>query len=358
MIIRNHILPVLLLLCLGSISCRGGQEPSAGIRQRLVTLSQADAVAFGQADATVYGVNGNGQCDFRAVTGGSYPALINWDLGLIERDSPVNLDSVPFSVMSHEIRAQHERGGLSTLSWHPRNPRGGDSWSVDSIDVVKLAVTEGTPENDSIRLWTSRAARFIKKTGVPVIFRPWHEMSGGWFWWGVPNTTPESYKKLWSITREIFDNEGVSDMVTWAYSPDRCATREQYLEAYPGDNLVDILGADIYHFNADKGTDDYLATCRNTLAIVDSLAKEKGKIPAFTETGCESIAVDKWYTSVLLPLLKEFPRLAYVCVWRNAIHTKNPGHFYVPFPGHPQAQDFIQFVSNPSIIISDGIKKY
>ena len=74
---------------------------------------------------------------------------------------------------------------------------------------------------------------------------------------GAPkNCTADDYKSLWKIMREKFDAKGV-DNVVWAYSPDRCSSAEQYMARYPGDEYVDILGADVYHFNGAEGTDTY-----------------------------------------------------------------------------------------------------
>lgn len=180
---------------------------------------------------------------------------------------------------------------------------------------------------------------------IGVIFRPWHEHTGGWFWWGTPNCSADDYKKLWTMMRQRFDQRGV-DNVLWAYSPDRCASASQYLQRYPGDEYADILGADVYHFNGTEGTAQYLADAMRTLSIAADQAKSRGKLVAFTETGCESLAVPGWYTTVLAPLLKAVP-VSYVTVWRNA--ADKPEHFYVPFPGHHAENDFKNFSNNPAI---------
>ncbi|MDE6205416.1 MAG: glycoside hydrolase family 26 protein, partial [Duncaniella sp.] len=171
-----------------------------------------------------------------------------------------------------------------------------------------------------------------------VFKRPWHENSGSWFWWGAANGDPEQYIALWHLTRERFDALGI-DNVVWAYSPDKDLTREQYFSTYPGDEYVDILGSDIYHFGGEAGVTDYMARIKAQLPYVTEEAAKRGKIAAFTETGLEGLEVTDWYTRVLQPSIEELP-IAYVCVWRNAIESEKPNHFYAPYPGHPAEADF------------------
>ena len=300
---------------------------------------------FGHHDDTAYGHTWRyvvGGSDVKAVTG-EYPGLMSWDLGMIELDSARNLDGVPFDFMAGEIARQAARGGINAISWHPRNPlSGGDSWDVstaplremESNKALKVIMTE----------WIDRAARFIASLkdseghSIPVVFRPWHENSGSWFWWGAANATPGQYIDLWHLTRERFDSLKV-DTVVWAYSPDKDLTREQYFSTYPGDEYVDILGSDIYHFGGEEGVDEYISRIKAQLPYVAEEARKRGKVAAFTETGLEGLEVSDWYTRVLAPAIEGLP-IAYVCVWRNAIESEKPGHFYAPYPGHPSEKDF------------------
>lgn len=210
---------------------------------------------------------------------------------------------------------------------------------------------------DTLDTWISRAARFIASlkdadgNPIPVIFRPWHENSGSWFWWGKDSATPEEYIDLWKRTRRGFDAAGV-DNVLWAYSPDKDLTREEYFATYPGDDYVDILGTDIYHFDGEKGVEQYTGRIRSQLPFVVDEARKRGKIAAFTETGLEGLEIADWYTQVLLPAIDSIP-VAYVCVWRNAIETEKPNHFYVPYTGHPAEADFRKFHSTPRPIFVD-----
>lgn len=340
-------------------SCGSGKSASDSapadsvtpVRQLIAKLDSASKSGrfyFGHHDDTAYGhtwkyVEGNS--DVKAITG-RYPGMMSWDLGMIERDSAKNLDGVPFRFMASEIAAQHERGGVNAISWHPLNPlTGGNSWDVSAAPLHKLASDKAL--SDTMDVWIARAASFIgslKDTSgkpVPVIFRPWHENSGSWFWWGASWATPEEYIALWHRTRAVFDSLGV-DNVVWAYSPDKDLTREQYFATYPGDEYVDILGTDIYHFGGEEGIAEYTARVKAQMPFVVEEAAKRGKLAALTETGSEGLPVSDWYTRVLLPAIDGLP-LAYVCVWRNAIESEKPQHFYVPYPGHAAEADFKKF---------------
>lgn len=329
-----------------------GKTPAEQLKEKLSKAVEEKKVMFGHHDDPVYGHNWNGDgiSDMVATTG-AYPAVMSWDLGALELGGQANLDGVPFDSIRKQAIAQDARGGVNTFSWHLYNPLTGvDSWNTtDSLAVSNMV---NTPEGKEAYLkQLNMVADFFLSlkdkddNRIGVIFRSWHEHTGSWFWWGTDNCSPEDYKALWTIMREKFDERGV-DNVVWAYSPDRCTSTEQYMARYPGDEYVDILGADVYHFNGAEGTDAYKEAAGKTLSIASEEAKKRGKIAALTETGLESITIDDWYTSTLLPILQSYP-VAYVTVWRNA-HDK-PQHYYVPFPGHPAEADFREFCANPSI---------
>lgn len=354
---RNLIIIGLVALCSCSRpAAEEPQSPKEALRARLETLQDRGLTAFGHHDDPVYGHTWwaeEGRSDVLE-TAGEYPAVMSWDLGGLETGDSLNLDSVPFSRIRAEVLAQDARGGINVFSWHLRNPvNGGDSWNVSDSTVVAKMVNDSIT-NAAFRAQLRTVATFFNSltdsTGrkVAAVFRPWHEHTGGWFWWGAPLCSADDYKALWAITRDELDKAGV-DNVLYAYSPDRVSSEEQYLERYPGDEYIDILGTDIYHFNGEEGIEAYRQATATALPIVRAQAKARGKIAAFTETGLEGLTVPGWYTDVLLPVLRENP-VAYVVVWRNAYEPMKPGHFYAPYPGHPSEQSFKTFHNDSSIV--------
>ena len=141
----------------------------------------------------------------------------------------------------------------------------------------------------------------------------------------------------------------------YAFSPDnRFITEEQFLDRYPGDEWVDMVGMDNY---GDMGRDHYaLDMAAKKLKIISDYAEKTGKLAAFTETGLESIPNTTWWTETLLKVMRAEPgmKLAYVLVWRNDMHS--PTHYYAPFPGHASAPDFIKFYEDPYTLFEKDLK--
>lgn len=350
-----------LFAALALVSCGGNKKasteaeaeaqaatPAQNLIATLDSVAKSGHFYFGHHDDPAYGYDWQyveGNSDVKAVTG-EYPGLMSWDLGMIEKDSAKNLDGVPFAFMAAEIAKQNARGGINAISWHPLNPAtDGTAWDVTKAPLKELESNKAIA--DTLDAWIGRAADFIgslkdaQGNAIPVVFRPWHENSGSWFWWGAEHATPQQYIDLWKRTRRIFDEKGINNVV-WAYSPDKDLDKEAYFSTYPGDEYVDILGTDIYHFGGEAGTAEYQKRIKSQLPMVVEEAKKRGKIAAFTETGLEGLPMDKWYTTVLMPSIQDLG-IAYVCVWRNARHQDKAGHFYVPYPGHPAEADFKAF---------------
>lgn len=363
----KKILYMALPLAIAAVSsCGGGKKPAAAeetvltpaesLISVLAGMEKEGKTIFGHHDDPVYGHTWKyeeGRSDVLE-TSGKYPGVMSWDLGGLELGDSVNLDGVPFDLIRREVLAHDARGGINTFGWHLFSPGENiGSWNVGDTTVVHRMVSD--PEVNALYVGQlEKLAAWFNSLKTPeggkvaVIFRPWHENTGGWFWWGAKNCSAEDYKGLWREMRKVFDREGV-DNVVWAYSPDRVVSEGQYMERYPGDEYIDVLGTDVYHFNGEEGLETYRADASRSLGIVRKLAGEHGKIAAFTETGLEGVAIPGWYSEVLLPILKENP-VAYVVAWRNA-HDK-PEHYYVPFKGHPGEEDFKKFTNDSTIVMA------
>ena len=212
-----------------------------------------EGIMFGHQDDLAYGVGWKyepGRSDIKDVTG-DYPAVYGFELGRLEIDQPVNLDSVPFDKMKSFIRDAYDRGGVITLSWHLNNPlTGKTAWNPAPGTVA--SVLPGGEKNDLYKTWLDKVAAFMLdlkgKHGefIPVIFRPFHELNGDWFWWGGKNCTPEELKQLYQFTESYLrDTKNVHNLL-YAYNTDKFYSKEEYLKRYPGDEWVDVIGFDIY----------------------------------------------------------------------------------------------------------------
>lgn len=325
----------------------------------LQQLSQ-DHILFGHQDDLAYGVHWEaetGRSDVRE-TGGSYPGVFGWDVSKLGK-YPHNIDTVDFKKMRKWIIEAYKMGGVNTISWHMDNlSSGGDSWDT-SESVVHIL-----PGGKDHAAFVARLdlfadfveklkAGFIFRRPVPIIFRPFHEHTGGWFWWGAESCTPEQYKALWRFTVEYLRDEKGLQNLLYAYSPDVFRDKAHYLERYPGDEYVDILGLDDYH---DVGAHGDPAMLTKRLRMVVELAEEKGKIAALTETGFEAIPRADWWTEVLLKYIAGDPvarRIAYLLVWRN----DRLDHHYAPFSGHVSADNFVEFARDRAILFAGDYPK-
>mgnify|MGYP003498671109 FL=1 len=339
-------------------ACGNRQEvltPAESLTTRLGEQIGQGKIMFGHQDSYLYGhswkVEENGtefnRSDIHDVCG-KYPALYGMDMGGIELDSPLNIDKNDFNHMRAAAVAHHERGGVITFSWHPRNPlTGGDTWDTQSAEVV-ASILPGGEKHEMFMGWLSKAADYLGSVKdadgnlIPVIFRPWHEHTRDFFWWGQNLCTTEQYVALWRMTHDYMTKERGLDHLVWSYSPDAGGlTDDNFGEKYPGDDFVDMVGIDFYQFTSNE---EYVERTRHCLALTEAFAKEHGKLMAVTEAGCEGVKYEKWWTEVLYPAIKDFP-VSYVLLWRNACDENMQHHFYAPFPEHESAADFKEFAA-------------
>lgn len=346
----------LIVCCLVTHAAIADLTPeTAALLCALKTIS-GKHILLGHQDATAYGVDWSaepGRSDVKSTTG-SYPAVYGWDVGRLEIGKAANLDNVSFDLMRTRMVEAYERGGINTVSWHSINPANGRSaWDTTRHSVREIL--PGAKHHDTYKDYLRQLADFFGSvetadgTAVPIVFRPFHEHTGSWFWWGADLCTPQEYIALWRYTIAYLRNEQGLENLLIAYSSSTIGTEANYLECYPGDDYVDIIGFDDYCMGNEAS---YMERMSNSLRILTKIASDRNKVPAITETGYERIPHSKWFTAVLYPAIKDYP-IAWVLLWRNAINR--PNHYYVPYPTHPAANDFREFYRAPSILFEDGL---
>ncbi len=327
----------------------------------LKLLSQ-NRILFGQQDALAYGVNWRDWHKRRSDVAdvcGKQPAVYGWDVSKLGK-YPFNIDTVDFQQMQQWIREAFKMGGINTISWHFDNfVNGKSTWDVEGRVVSNIL--PGGPHHEAYKAKLDLFAVFVKelkvgflfKKQIPIIFRPFHEHTGAWFWWGQPHCTPDEYKNLWRFTVQYLRDEKGLHNLLYCYSPDVFKDKDHYLECYPGDEWVDILGLDDYHDLGEHGESEKLV---GRLRTVVELAQEKGKVAALTETGQNGVVQNKWWTERLLNPIKNDPvasQIAWVLVWRNA----RPSHHFGPYPGHTSASDFVKFSQDPVMVFDQDLPK-
>lgn len=229
------------------------------------------------------GINGN---EFKAIKNltGDYPALLGLDL----------MDYTPsrtaFGASSSAVEKAIEfanKGGIVTLCWHWNAPteylnstaNSSDGWwggfytKSSKFDIAKVMNGQDAKGKELLDRDIKEIAKQLKrleKAGVPVIWRPLHEASGGWFWWGAKGS--DAYKKLWKyLYNELTNTYGCNNLI-WVYNG-------QSADWYPGDEYVDIVGEDIYPGN--HVYDPQVSRFKQAISY-----GSKTKITALTENGC------------------------------------------------------------------------
>lgn len=317
---------------------------------------QGKGILFGQHYATLTGVDwklDENRSDIREITG-TYPALYGWELS--GADDKTNRDSIPFRLIQQRMIEAFQRGGINTATWHLNNPvSGGTAWDITP------AVSQILPDSSLNAAYKSDLkilAQFFKalrtKEGrlSPVIFRPFQENNGNWFWWGKGHCTPAEYIDLWRFTVSYLRDTLKVHNLLYAYSTDMFETPEQYMERYPGDDWVDILGCDNY-WDFQSGAS--ISNGISQLRMVVGAAMQHKKLAALTECGFNGIPVKNWWTQYLLTPIRSDTlarSISYLMVWQN----ENRKNYYTPFPGQKSVADFIVFEQDTFTIFEKDLK--
>jgi mannan endo-1,4-beta-mannosidase len=143
-----------------------------------------------------------------------------------------------------DAKAWYNRNGIPAFCWHWRDPsRNTEAFYTDgtNFDVSKIS-DESSPEYAAMLSDIDYISGLLKKLqndGVPVLWRPLHEASGGWFWWGAKGAEP--CKKLYRLMYDrMVNHHGLKNLI-WVWT-----SQQNDYNWYPGDDVVDIIGRDIY----------------------------------------------------------------------------------------------------------------
>ncbi|HVF95969.1 MAG TPA: glycosyl hydrolase [Flavisolibacter sp.] len=338
-------------------------KETRALARNLKKLSQTN-ILFGHQHATEYGhgwTGEEGRSDVKSVTG-SHPAVIGVDFSGLSGRGEASAEQTK-QALQRKIVETYNRGGVTTVAWHFNNPVSNTDfyWKDSGVArAVKNIIPGGSHHTQYKKILATVADLALSCKGAdgsiaPMIFRPYHEFDGDWFWWGAGHCTKEEFVSLWRFTVSYLrDSLGVHNFL-YAFSPDnRFNTEQKFLERYPGDEWVDMVGMDNYGDFGRDGKYNVEAGMKK-LKIVSDYAQKKGKLAAFTETGLESIPNGTWWTETLLKTLKsKGMQLSYVLVWRN--DARSATHYYAPYPGHSSVPDFMKFYNDPFTLFEKDLK--
>lgn len=183
-----------------------------------------------------------------------YPALFGQDFGFSE---PGTWDGINYrQQIVDEAILRYSEGFIITLMWHAVRPI--EDEPADFQQSVQGRMTDQqwhdlvTPGTEIHEHWKSQVdviAWFLKQlrnANVPVLWRPFHEMNGGWFWWGK-KAGDDGYKKLY---RMLFDRlvnfHGLNNLI-WVFNANELGENiDSYEKYFPGQDVVDIVATDVY----------------------------------------------------------------------------------------------------------------
>ena len=188
-------------------------------------------------------------------SGGMIPAIRGSDF-IEYSPSRIQYGSNPRNETEQSIAWAQQTGGIVTMMWHWNAPtdlinQPGQEWwrgfytDATTFDLPgALANTAGSDYQLLLRDIDAIAGELQKfeDAGVPVLWRPLHEAQGGWFWWGAHG--PENFKQLWNLTYDRLTNHHGLHNLIWEFTSS--AAEGDHLNWYPGDDVVDMVGLDIY----------------------------------------------------------------------------------------------------------------
>ena len=232
---------------------------------------------------------------------GHYPALFGQDFGF---SYPGYWDGINYRqrIVDEAIR-RHEEGFIITLMWHAVPPTEDEPVTFRESVQGELSdqewqdlITPGTRLNERWKSQVDVIAWFLKQlhyAKVPVLWRPYHEMNGEWFWWGKKEGE-NGYKKLWKMMFDRFVGfHGLNNLI-WVYNTNEVKENvDPHDTYYPGDEYVDILATDVYTEGFNQ-------------VNYDQLRKLAGEKP---------IALGEVGAAPTLEKLKEQPRWTWFMSW-------------------------------------------
>jgi hypothetical protein len=182
----------------------------------------------------------------------------------------------------------------------------------------------------------------LQEEGVTVLFRPFHENTGNWFWWGPSGCSSEEFAAAWQYMVTYMRDERDVHNLLYVFSPNGSFPKTEsggydYGETYPGDDWVDITAFDDYTTDPN--------TLMSDVRTVSDFAKEHGKVAASSEVG------GGMYDLFLQTFLADGINMAYLLQWWNGSYTP---YLTTPTRSSNTGNEFIRFANDPRTVFASG----
>ena len=260
---------------------------------------------------------------------GKKPALLGLDF--MDHTGAVQPKWINNPDVIQDAIAWNSSNGIVALCWHWRDPShitNGFYTEKTDFDPRKIFEPQSAEYAAMMRDMDIVAGylRTLQENDVPVIWRPLHEASGRWFWWGSQG--PEACKKIWQIMFDKFVNEHELRNLIWVWTSEAGSNAANW---YPGDEYVDMIGLDVY----DEGNHG------SQMPAFEAFKKifNGKKMLALSE--CGSIPE-------MAAMKKDRTIWSYYMPWYGT-HTKNPAWNTVI--------DWLSSLSDPDVITLDDMQE-
>jgi len=247
-----RVMPFLILLLSGFFVCcsaqssiqPANQHASAEARKVLDYLKSIQGDKMLAGHHVMYGRLKERDLGFIVETTGKHPALIEFEGGIFARKYHEDYTSVQKQLVADAI-AYWKQGGLIAVCWHWGNPlESRNTYPGTKVKFdIEAAFKEGTPEHRAMMKDLDVTAEMLKElrdSNVPVLWRPLHEICGGWFWWSMQGQ--ENAEKLWTFIYTYYTKHHKLNNLIWVYS----FSQNMRTDWFPGPDYVDVIGVDIY----------------------------------------------------------------------------------------------------------------
>jgi len=323
------------------------------LHENLKLIQQGNSILFGQEFFNSFRYSSgaaHGEKDYsdsKAVTG-SHPAVLGSDFHYYLEKSATER-----SYHTEAVKWAFQLGYAITFDWH-LSARGTSSYEFAGSppDLANNIVADLNGDRtwflgelDKVISIINNDLRVGNDT-VPIVFRPFHEMNGNWFWWGSAAMSPANYRELYALTVNYVKERAKSVLFCW--SPNIPLD----FNYYPGDEFVDVVGLDYYEANA--------TTLRTQLGSLVDFAEQHTKVAVLSETG-NRVSGDNaslYWNNTILPALLDDPagkasKIGWLLTWINASWSFP----YVPYSSSGQVakNSFISFMQSPNIIFGNEI---
>lgn len=181
---------------------------------------------------------------------GKTPAVLELEGGIFAKRFSENWAEIQQDLVEDAV-SHWKNNGLVAVCWHWGNPFDENNTyngTKKKFDI-QSAMKKGTKEHTAMMKDLDAMASILndlQKAGVPVLFRPLHEICGGWFWWSMQGE--ETAEELWRYIYDYLTNHHKLNNLLWVYS----YSHEMRMSWFPGLETIDIIGVDIYK----KGQED------------------------------------------------------------------------------------------------------